>query len=116
MTNLGKNLSKINKHIRSYVRKLNIDLKIIQTHNEAKAVSYLHRNRNNFDGMIIIPGVWQKTAYILKDTLDIISLNYITINLGDNGSDNIFLGEKNINNKNILESLEQAISFYDSKQ
>ena len=61
-------LNKVNKHIRAYVRKLDIDLKIIQTHNEAKAVSYLHRNRNNFDGMILIPGVWQKTAYILKET------------------------------------------------
>ena len=55
-------LDKINRYIRKYIRDKSIEIKIIQTHNEVKAVSYLHRNRNKFDGVIITPGVWCNDA------------------------------------------------------
>jgi len=35
-------LDKINRYIRKYIRDKNVDIKIIQTHNESKIVSYLH--------------------------------------------------------------------------
>ena len=43
-SNEGKNitLDKINRYIRKYIRDKNVDIKIIQTHNESKIVSYLH--------------------------------------------------------------------------
>ncbi len=63
-SNQNITLDKINKHIRKYVRNLKLEIKIIQTHNEDKVVSYLHRNRTKFDGLILTPGVWQKSAYI----------------------------------------------------
>ena len=38
-------LDKLNRHIRRYIRNKNIDLKIIQTNEEAKAISYIQNNR-----------------------------------------------------------------------
>ena len=37
-------LDKINRHIRRSIRDKDIDLKIMQSHDELKIVSYLHRN------------------------------------------------------------------------
>ena len=108
-------LDKINRHIRKYIRDKNLDIKIIQTHNEAKIVSYLHANRNNFDGLILTPGVWQKSGYILKDTLNIINLECITIKLDENESIDLFSNNQNIFNQDIYKSFENAIDYYVSK-
>ena len=108
-------LDKINRHIRKFIRNLDIEVKIIQTHNEIKAVSYLHKNRNKFDGLILTPGVWKKSGYILEETLDIISINFVIINQNNNKGKHIFSDKKNIFNNNILESFEQAILSYVSK-
>ena len=113
----GKNitLDKINRHIRRYIRDKNLEIKIIQTHNEIKAVSYLHANRNNFDGLILTPGAWQNSGYILQDTIDIIELEYVTIQLDENEKIKLFSGNKNIYNEDIFKSFEQALDYYVSK-
>ncbi len=103
-------LDKINRHLRKLISSKNIELKIIQTHNESKAVSYLHRNRKNFDGMILSPGAWQYSAYILKETIDLIELKTIIIML--NNDNNIFSDYKCFMDDNILNSYERAISEY----
>ena len=106
-------LDKINTHIRKFIRDLNIEIKIMQTHNEVKAVSYLHRNRNKFDGIILIPGVWENSGYLLKETLEIISINYVLIYLEEgNKNVNLFKTKKYFSNKNILKSFEEAILSY----
>ena len=113
----GKNitLDKINRHIRRYIRDKNLEVKIIQTHNEIKAVSYLHANRNNFDGLILTPGAWRNSGYILQDTIDIIELEYVTIQLDENEKIKLFSGNQNICNQDILKSFEQALDYYVSK-
>ena len=113
----GRNitLDKINRHIRRYIRNKNLEIKIIQTHNEIKAVSYLHANRNNFDGLILTPGAWQNSGYILQDTINIIEWKYITIQVDKDEKINLFSGDKNIFNKDIFKSFEQALDYYVSK-
>ena len=113
----GKNitLDKINRHIRRYIRDKNLEVKIIQTHNEIKAVSYLHANRNNFNGLILTPGAWQNSGYVLQDTINIIELKYVTIQLDENEKIKLFLGNKNICNQDIFKSFEQALDYYVSK-
>ena len=69
-------LDKINRHIRRYIRDKNIEIKIIQTHSEVKAVSYIQNNRNNFDGLILTPGPWNESGYILQDLLQLIQLHH----------------------------------------
>ncbi len=105
-------LDKINRHIRRLVRDKDIDLKIMQSHNEVKIVSYLHKNRNKFDGIILVPGIWQECGYILNDTLSLLELQYITIHIEKNQKEQLFKGEKIIYNENIYDSFEEAIEFY----
>ena len=103
-------LDKINRHLRKFVRDKEIELKIIQTHNESKIVSYLHKNRKNFNGIVLTPGAWQYSGYVLKDTIELIELKTIVIML--NKDNNIFSNFKCIMNENILNSYEEAISTY----
>ena len=105
-------LDKINRHLRRSIRDKDIDLKIMQSHDEVRIVSYLHRNRNKFDGIILVPGVWQKCGYILNDTFILFGLQYITIHIDKDEKEQLFKGEKNIYNDNIYDSFTEAIEFY----
>ena len=113
----GKNitLDKINRSIRRHIRNKNIDIKIIQTHKESKIVSYLHANRNNFDGIILTPGPWQNSGYVLQDTLNIIEHDYVVIKITQDESINLLSGSKNIFNDDIYKSFEEALDYYVSK-
>ena len=110
----GKNttLDKINRHIRRYIRNKELEVKIIQTHNEVRAVSYLHANRNKFDGLILTPGVWEKSGYMLSDTINIINIDCITIQLDKDDPIKLFLNNKNIFNEDIYKSFEEALDHY----
>lgn len=105
-------LDKINRHIRKFIRNKDIEIKIMQTHSESKAVGYLHRNRKVFDGLILTPGPWQYSGYILKDTLDLIELKSAIILLDKHTNSNLFSNNKIIINEDIFSSYEQAISYY----
>ena len=105
-------LDKINTHIRRFIRNKDLDIKIIQTHSETKAVSYIQKNRNKFDGMIITPGAWDNCGYILLDLLDLIDMDYLIINVDEKKKNNIFKDSKIIYNKDILKAFEEAILKY----
>jgi len=104
-------LDKINRHIRRFIREKNLEIKIIQTHSETKAVSYIQKNRNKFDGMIVTLGPWDFSGYILLESLHLIDMNHIVINIDDNNN-NLFKDSKTIYNTNILKSFEEAILYY----
>jgi len=74
-------LDKINRYIRRFIRDKNLEIKIIQTHSEAKAVSYIQNNRKKFNGIIITPGPWDNSAYTLLDLLQLINISYTIINI-----------------------------------
>ena len=105
-------LDKINRHIRRYIRDKNIEIKIIQTHSEVKAVSYIQNNRNNFDGLILTPGAWNESGYILQDLLQLIQLKHVLINLNKYDENKLFSSYKNIYNDNILTSFEEALNHF----
>ena len=105
-------LDKINRHIRRFIREKNLEIKIIQTHSETKAVSYIQKNRNKFDGMIVTLGPWDYSGYILLELLHLINMNYIIINIDDKKRNNLFKDSKTIYNTNILKSFEEAILHY----
>ena len=56
-------LDKINRAIRLYVRKKDINLKIIQTHKEYIAINFIQRNRNSASGLVIAPTSWACLLY-----------------------------------------------------
>tara|TARA_B100001113_G_C20964314_1_gene558826 strand:- start:9 stop:383 length:375 start_codon:yes stop_codon:yes gene_type:complete len=69
-------LDKLNRLIRKLAHQNNIDVKIYQTHDEAKYVSILHRNRNKIDGMLLNLGPWNANSNIIHQTLSIINKPY----------------------------------------
>ena len=111
----GNNLTldKINRHIRRYIRDKNLEVKIIQTHNETKAVSYIQNNRKKIDGLVISPCAWSSSGYVLDDLLKLIKLKYIVINLDNSDKNILFQNGTTIFNNDILVSFEEALNNFD---
>ena len=105
-------LDKINRHIRRFIRDKNLEIKVIQTHNESKAVSYIQKNRKKIDAIIITPGPWDESAYVLLDLLQLINIDHIIINVEDKKMNNLFQNSKIIYNTDILKSFEEALEYY----
>ena len=76
LKNLGDDgkltLNKINTKIRLAARNKSMKMKIVQSHNESKIVSYLHRNRNKINFIIIAPETWAKNGNLIMETLELI--------------------------------------------
>ena len=72
-------LDKLNRAIRRHSQKINLTVKIYQTHDQKKFISLLHSNRNKVDGFIINLGAWHPTAYVFRETLNILSLPYYIV-------------------------------------
>ena len=69
-------LDKVNRALRIQIRKKDIELKIFQTHNEAKAVTFVQRNRKRTSGVLISPTSWHKGGFTLSDTLHFLEIPY----------------------------------------
>ena len=104
-------LDKVNKHIRKYIRGKNIEIKIIQTHFESKAVSYIQNNRKKIDRIILVPGTWQYNAYTLSELLDLIEIPFITIIYKEKDYVKLLNGKDNITNEDLFIAFEQAIDY-----
>ena len=53
-------LDKLNKALRKHVRNTAVELKILQTHKEYIALNFIQRNRNQADGLLLIPMSWAR--------------------------------------------------------
>jgi len=102
-------LDKINQEIRKYNRNTNLNIKIIQTNKEDNAITYIQNNRNKINGIIITPGPWQSSAFILKDLLELTQIPFITISYNEKNKPNLLNGFKNIYKNDILLSYKTAI-------
>ena len=69
-------LDKLNRLIRQFAQKNDIDVKIYQTHNESKYINLLQRNRNKVDGMVLNLGPWHLDSNLINHTLSIIDIPY----------------------------------------
>ena len=102
-------LDKISQHIRKIAKNLGYDVMIRQTNHEGRAVDYIQQQRKKIKGLLLFPGPWQQSGHVIKDTLNILLLPYITISLGE--KEKIFKNIKSIKEKNIYHSTEKAISY-----
>ena len=100
-------LDKINRCLRNEANKLNQELKIIQTNEEGKAATILQRQRNKIHGILLFPGPWQQSGYVLKDTLELLSIPFITISLGE--ETDVLQGTDNILEEDIYKACEMAL-------
>ncbi len=60
-------LDKVNRELRRKARELETTLKILQTHDAAKAITFLLRNRNKADGLLFAPGPRAGCAHDILD-------------------------------------------------
>ena len=104
-------LDKVNRHIRKFIRDKNINVKIIQTHNESKAVSYIQNNRKKLDGIIMIPGQWQYNAHILSELMELIQIPFVTITYKEKDYVKLLNGNDNITNEDLYVAFENSINY-----
>ena len=100
-------LDKLNRHLRKIARKTGLSLTIIQTNDECRAVNCLQRQRKKIKGILLFPGPWQSSGYVIKETLEIISTPCITVSQGE--KKDVLKGIKNIEKANIYKSSEKAL-------
>ena len=87
-------LDKLNIQLRRAAKKRKLQLIILQTNDESKAATAIQKHRNKIYSILLFPGPWQQSGYVLKDTLELLKIPFITISLGENikllkGVDNI---------------------------
>ena len=99
-------LDKLNAHIRKTAKKFKYKLIIIQTNDESRAVTVLQRQRNKICSALIFPGPWQQSGFVLKDTLELLKIPYITISSGEDVT--LLKGIDNIEG-DILKACETAL-------
>ena len=99
-------LDKLNAHLQKTAKKHEIKLIIIQTNDESKATTTLQRERNKICGTLLFPGPWQQSGFVLKDTMELLKIPYITISLGEDVT--LLKGIDNIEG-DILQACETAI-------
>ena len=110
-------LDKLNRSIRKLARTKDFECKIFQTHNEARVITLLQRNRNKVGGIIINLGPWHMSSSIIKDTLSIIKIPYLIPEQLDQSKEyieNTIFNKKNIINssdieKSYIKSLNQLV-------
>ena len=102
-------INKINSSIRKYTNNKNLSIKIIQTHNETKIVSYIQNNRNKIDGIIITPGPWQYSGYILSELLDLVNIPFITITYKVREHIKLLNGFENLVDDDLIRAYKDAM-------
>ena len=101
-------LDKLNRHLRKTARKTGLSLTIIQTNDESRAVNHLQAQRKKIKGILLFPGPWQKSGYVIKETLEILSAPCIIVSPEE--KKDILKGIKNIEEANIYKSSEKALT------
>ena len=101
-------LDKLNRNLRKVAKSLNMKVKIIQTDDEARAVTALQRQRNKASGILFFPGPWQKSGYVLQDTLKLLSTPFVTVSVGEKAE--VLQGLRNIHETDLYKASEIALT------
>jgi 3-dehydroquinate dehydratase len=74
-------LDKINKRLRRHAQQASpdVELKFLQTHRVDKAITFLQRNRNWAQGVLLAPMAWARYEYALQETLRWINLAVVQV-------------------------------------
>ncbi|MDP6570200.1 MAG: type II 3-dehydroquinate dehydratase [Candidatus Marinimicrobia bacterium] len=104
----GITLDKLNNYLRKLIREKHQMVKIFQMNDENKAVAILQRYRNQTKGVILFPGPWQQCGYVLKDTLELINLTFVTISSGEKVQ--LLKGRESIEEEDLYKSCKKAVT------
>ena len=101
-------LDKIDRALREKARELDIKLKILQTHDEAKAVTFLQRNRNKTACVLIAPTSWHNGGVTLADTLQFLQIPHKKVSI-DKRRDSLFDLRNDVFNENPIDAYTSAL-------
>lgn len=101
-------IDKIDRAIRKKAKSLNFEVKILRTHDEAKAVAFVQRNRKIALGLVISPSSWHKGGFTISDTLHFLDIPYSTVSL-EKIENSLFLKGKDFCNSNVIDSYLKAL-------
>ena len=102
-------IDKIDRAIRRKAKELDLKLKFLRTHDEAKAITFIVRNRKIALGLVISPSSWHKGGYTLSDTLHYLEIPYSTVSL-DKNENTLFNKGIDFCTSSVIESYEKAIT------
>jgi 3-dehydroquinate dehydratase-2 len=102
-------LDKLNRKLRKVSKSLDMKVKIIQTNDETKAATTIQRQRNKTNGILFFPGPWQKSGYVLQDTLKLLSIPFVTISVGERAE--VLQGLHNIYETDLYKAGEMARTY-----
>ena len=108
-------LDKINRNVKQSIKNKNIQLKIMQTNSESKAISYIQKNRKKINAIILVPGPWQYSAYGLADLFELIDIPFISITYKIKDHIKLLNGFDNLIDDNLNRALENAINLIEKK-
>ena len=72
-------LDKINRSLRRQAHKSGLTLKFLQTHRIDKALTFVQRNRNSAQGILLAPMAWARYELSLLETLQLIGLPVVQV-------------------------------------
>ena len=102
-------LDKLNRHLRKIARETELSLTIFQTNDESRAVKHIQNQRKKIKGILLFPGPWQQSGHVIKDTMEILSIPYITVSIGEKAV--VLKGIKNLDKADIYKSSEDALKY-----
>ncbi|MCK4716709.1 MAG: type II 3-dehydroquinate dehydratase [Candidatus Marinimicrobia bacterium] len=76
-------IDKINRALRKTASELNIDLKILQFYDEEHMMKTISRSRKELAGILINPGPLARTAYGIRELLEILKIPAAEIQLSE---------------------------------
>ena len=77
-------LDRINSALRRLTRNRPIELKVLQTHRIEKAISFLQRNRNQAQGLLLAPMAWGRYELALYETLKLVQFPVVQVLFEEN--------------------------------
>ena len=80
-SSIGENvtLDKINTSLRREAHQKEVTLKIIQTDDISKAMTFIKQNRKWADGCLISPGAWARNGFDLLDTIQLCQIPTVEV-------------------------------------
>ena len=101
-------IDKIDRALLKKAKSLEVKLKIIRTHDESKAVTFIQRNRKVALGIVISPSSWHHGGFTISDTVHFLDIPYSTVSL-NKIQNSLFYKGTDFCLQNAIESYEYAL-------
>jgi 3-dehydroquinate dehydratase II len=76
-------LSQINELAEKHIRRLSIDLRVLQSNHEGELIDMIHVARNWADGAVFNPGAYAHTSYALRDAIAAVPIPFVEVHLSN---------------------------------